>query len=437
MPSAIHPASSGLKRIFGNLGLLLSGKAGAGVISLAYLAIVARTLGASDYGVLILVHAYVTLIGGIVAFSGWHGLVRFGSVALANGDHQRLLKIGRFLTLVEASFGVAAILVAILLVPLVGPHMDWPPDAIRFAAFYSLATLANVRSTPLGLLQLAGRFDLIASHHLISPTVRLFGCILVSWSGGGLVDFLIVWLVAAIAEWASMWALGLWVLHGMKLNTRWIGPVRGAVGENDGLLPFIVTTNVDITLRELAPRLVPLAIGWISGPVAAGLFSLAQRASIVLEQPAILLGQASYSVMAKLVAAHDRTGLSRLVWNSAGAAMLLSIPVIVLLAFFSTPLLELLGGQSFRGGAPLLILLALARAVALGAPPLTSALIAMGFPSRSISVNLFGNLILFPLLPLFLDLFGTNGAGWHALLVAAVSLLALALWFRLSVRRLA
>lgn len=117
--------------------------------------------------------------------------------------------------------------------------------------------------------------------------------------------------------------------------------------------------------------------------------------------------------------------------------MLLSIPVIVLLAFFSTPLLELLGGQSFRGGAPLLILLALARAVALGAPPLTSALIAMGFPSRSISVNLFGNLILFPLLPLFLDLFGTNGAGWHALLVAAVSLLALALWFRLSVRRLA
>ncbi|MCY7279452.1 MAG: lipopolysaccharide biosynthesis protein [Sphingomonas bacterium] len=437
MPSATLPAPSGLKRIFGNLGLLLGGKAGAGVISLAYLAIVARTLGASDYGVLILIHAYVTLVGGIVAFSGWHGLVRFGSMALEQGDHQRLLKIGRFLTLVEACFGVAAIFIAIVLVPVVGPHMGWPPDALRFAAFYSLATLANVRSTPLGLLQLSGRFDLIAWHHLVSPTVRLCGSVFVWWSGGGLVDFLIVWLIAAIAEWAGMWAFGLWILRGMKLAGRWRGPVRGTIAENDGLLRFIVTTNVDITLRELAPRLVPLAIGWVIGPAAAGLFSLAQRASIVLEQPAALLGQASYSVMAKLVAARDRSGLSRLVWHSAAAAMLLSIPVLVLLAFFSTPLLALLGGQSFRGGAPLLILLALARAVALGAPPLTSALIAMGFPSRSISVNLFGTLMLFPLLPVLLNQLGLNGAGWHALLVAGVSLLALAMWFRLTIRRIA
>ena len=436
MTSATLPAATGLRRVFANLGLLLSGKAGAGLLSLAYLAIVARTLGASDYGVLILVHAYVTLVGGIVAFSGWHGLVRFGSIALEEGDHERLLKVGRFLTLVEVVFGIAAIFAAILLVPVVGPHMDWPPDAVRFAAVYSLATLANVRSTPLGLLQLAGRFDLIATHHLISPAVRLIGCIIVWWLGGGLIGFLGVWLAAAIAEWASMWALGLWVLHRMRLDARLFGTVRGAIAENHGLLPFIATTNVDITLRELAPRLVPLAIGWIINPAAAGLFSLAQRASVVLEQPAILLGQASYSIMAKLVAVHDRVRLSRLVWHSAGTAMLLSIPVLVLLALFSTALLELLGGSSFRGGATLLLLLAVARAVALGAPPFTSALIAMGFPSRSITVNLLSNLILLPLLPLFLLWFGLNGAGWHALIQAGVMLLALAGWVRTSIRQM-
>ena len=436
MTSATLPATTGLRRVFANLGLLLSGKAGAGLLSLAYLAIVARALGASDYGVLILVHAYVTLVGGIVAFSGWHGLVRFGSIALEEGDHERLLKVGRFLTLVEVVFGIAAIFAAILLVPVVGPHMDWPPDAVRFAAVYSFATLANVRSTPLGLLQLAGRFDLIATHHLISPAVRLIGCIIVWWLGGGLIGFLGVWLAAAIAEWASMWALGLWVLHRMRLDARLFGTVRGAIAENHGLLPFIATTNVDITLRELAPRLVPLAIGWMINPAAAGLFSLAQRASVVLEQPAILLGQASYSIMAKLVAAHDRVRLSRLVWHSAGMAMLLSIPVLVLLALFSTALLELLGGSSFRGGATLLLLLAVARAVALGAPPFTSALIAMGFPSRSITVNLLSNLILLPLLPLFLLWFGLNGAGWHALIQAGVALLALAGWVRMSIRQM-
>jgi O-antigen/teichoic acid export membrane protein len=428
--------ASGVKRVFGNLGLLLSGKAGAGLLSLAYLVIVARTLGASDYGVLILIHAYVTLVGGIVAFSGWHGLVRFGTIALETGDHERLLKVGRFLTLVEAAFGVAAIVVAIALVPVVGPHMDWPPDAMRFTTIYSLATLANVRSTPLGLLQLAGRFDLIAAHHLVMPVVRLVGSVLVWWLGGGLIGFLGVWLAAAIAEWASMWALGLWVLHRMRLDARLFGSVRGAIAENDGLLPFVTTINIDITLRELAPRLIPLAIGWMLSPAAAGLFSLAQRASAVLEQPALLLGQASYAVMAKLVAARDKARFSRLVWQSAGTALLLSIPVLILLAFFSTPLLGLIGGKSFRGGANLLLLLAFARAIAIGAPPFTSALIAMGLPSRSIMVNLLANLLLLPLLPLFLLWFGLDGAGWHAILQSAIATAALAWWFRLSVRQM-
>ncbi|MBK5265476.1 MAG: lipopolysaccharide biosynthesis protein, partial [Alphaproteobacteria bacterium] len=69
---------SGVRQIFGNLFALLSGKAAAGVISLGYLVIAARMLGVTEYGVLNLIHGYVTLVGGIIAFSGWHGLVRYG-----------------------------------------------------------------------------------------------------------------------------------------------------------------------------------------------------------------------------------------------------------------------------------------------------------------------------------------------------------------------
>lgn len=430
LPSA-QPVA-GVRRVFGNLALLLSGKAGAGVISLAYLAIVARTLGAADFGVLVLLHAYVTLVGGIVAFSGWHGLVRFGTIALESGDHERLLKVGRLLTLVEVAFGIAAILVTIALAPVVGPRLDWPDGVTRFAAIYSLAALANVRSTPLGLLQLAGRFDLIAAHHLISPAVRLIGSVMVWWLGGGLIGFLVVWLAAAVAEWAGMWALGLWVLIRMRLAAPLFGPVRGAVAENEGLLSFIATTNVDITLRELAPRVIPLVVGWMLGPAAAGLFSLAQRASTILEQPALLLGQASYAVIAKLVVAGDPARLSSVVLKSSAAALALSVPVVVLLAFFGTALLGLLGGDSFKGGAALLLILALARAIAISAPPFNSALIAMGFPSRTITVNLIANLLLLPLLPLFLWRLGLNGAGWHALLQAAIGTIAVAWWFRAS-----
>ncbi|HET6941953.1 MAG TPA: lipopolysaccharide biosynthesis protein [Sphingomicrobium sp.] len=427
--------NKGVRRVFANVGLLLGGKAGAGIVSLAYLVIVARTLGATDYGVLILIHAYVTLIGGVVAFSGTYGFVRFGSIALEQNNHERVLALGRLLTLIEGGFGIVAIFIAAALAPIIAPHMEWPQDAVRFATVYSLAILANVRATPLGVLQMAGRFDLIALHHLVSPVVRLIGSILVWGFGGGLIGFLAVWLAAAVAEWAAMWFLGLWVLGRMDLDAPLRGTVRGVFQKNPGLKSFLVTTNADITLRELAPRLVPLAIGWILNPAAAGVFSLAQRASVILEQPATLLGQASYSVLARLAASGDLKHLSATVWRSSAAALSLSIPVVILLAFAGTPLLHLLGGKSFNGGSGVLLLLAIARAFAIAAPPISSALIAIGRPDRSIYVNLTSNLFLLPLLPFLLITLGLDGAGWHAVFQAGFSTIALAWFFRSASRQ--
>src|ERR1700756_504381 len=79
------PAEPGLKKVLGNLAHLLGGKAAAGLMSLIYLVIVARTLGVRDYGVLVLVNGYVLFIGSLIAFSGFHGVVRYGSLAVAAG----------------------------------------------------------------------------------------------------------------------------------------------------------------------------------------------------------------------------------------------------------------------------------------------------------------------------------------------------------------
>ncbi|MEQ7874359.1 oligosaccharide flippase family protein [Sphingomonas sp. ASV193] len=428
--------SFGTRRIFGNLGLLIGGKAGAGLLSLVYLVIVARSLGAHDYGVLVLIQAYITLVGGIIAFSGWHGVVRYGSLALERGDRSGFVRLVRFLTLVELSFGILAILAAILLARWAGARLGWPPEAVGFVPLFSLATLANVRSTPMGILQLEGRFDLISAHQLFNPVVRLVGSLLAWLGGGGLHAFLLVWLLSGIAEWVGMWGFGLWQLRRMKLGVPLLGPVRGTVAENAGLLPFITTTNFDITLRELAPRLVPLSIGWFAGPAAAGLFTLAQKASTILEQPALLLGQASYAVLAKFAAARDYAHLRHTVWRSAAGALLASVPVLVVLALTRDRLLTLIGGSSFAGGALLMLLLAAGRAIAMAAPPISSALIAIGLPSRSIIVNLLANLLLLPLLFVLLDRFGLQGAGWHAVIQSLVATVVLAAIFQRAARRL-
>jgi len=171
----------------------------------------------------------------------------------------------------------------------------------------------------------------------------------------------------------------------------------------------------------------------VLGPAAAGILALVERAGSVLQQPAVLLGQASYAVLARLVAAGDIATLRRTVWRGAAAALAGGIPVVILYAIWGESFLRLIGGRSFSGGELLLVLIATARTLMLVTPPLSAALTVMGRPSRSILVNLVINFALFPLLPLLLLLAGVNGAGCYALIQAIVAALWLGAMFRWAV----
>lgn len=409
-----------VRRIYSNVGLLLGGKSIAGLMSLGYLIIVTRALGATGYGVLILLHGYVTLVGAVIAFSGWHGIVRYGTIAHQADDHGRMLRLIRFMALLELGFGVVAMVTAAALIPLVGPALHWPPEAMALALPYTFAIISTVRSTPDGILQIAGRFDLVSAHQLINPSIRLAGSLLALVMGGQLEAFVAVWLTASIAEGLGMWFLGLRQLRRMRLAAPLLGSSRGAVEENEGLLRFIVTTNVDITLGELGPKLAPLTVGWILGPAATGVYSLAQRASVILQQPTAMLAHASFAVIAKLLAAGEVGRFRRSVWHSCAIALSVAVPVTLLLSLFAEPIIRALGGRTFQGGAGLLILIAIGRALMAGSTSLSSGLIALGRPSHSIAANIIGNLVLYPLLPLLILLVGLNGAGWHALLQSLV-----------------
>ena len=419
----------GLTRIIHNLAHLLGGKAAAGVISLVYLAIVTRSLGVERYGILVLLNTYAVLVGSVVAFSGFHGLVRYGAQALETGDHPRLLRLVRFMAAVELACGALAVAVAALLAPVVGPHLGWSHEAMALALPYSFAVLGTVRATPQGLLQIAGRFDLIGAHQTISPLVRLAGALIAWWAGAGLPGFIGAWLAAAIAEGLSMWLLGAWAWRRMGVEGRLLGRWSGVRGENDDIVRFMLTTNVDITLRELAPNLAPLTVGWLLSPAAAGLFALALRVTSVLQQPAQMIGQASYAVYATLAAAGDRAGLAATTWRSASLGMIAALPVLAILTLFGRPILILIAGPTFAAGYGLTLLIAVARTLGLGAAPLGAALTAIGRPSLSVSVAVVTNLLLYPLLPLLLIRIGIGGAGWHAMIQSAVATAALAWLF--------
>lgn len=414
-----EPRHGIVARVYANLAKIMSGKVVAGVISVIYMVIAVRALGARDYGILILVHGYTVTVGGIIEFPGWQAVVRYGAQAVASDDRHRMVRLLRMASAVELSCGALAVVVAALAAPFIGPRLGWSPEAIAFATPYSLAVLATIRSAPAGLLQLHGRFDLLGYHNLVSPIVRLAGAVLAWLTGAGLIGFLVAWLAAALAEWASMWLMGWFVARHTLPGLPLLGSARGAVRENPGIRRFMLATNADVTFSELSQRVAPLVVGWIMGPVAAALYAVGQRGSVVIAQPSGNLGQAAYAELARLLA----TGaggqqVRHVALRTIAIAIAAALPVVLVIAIFGKRIAMLIGGHAFAGAGVVMFWLVLARAILLIAPIATAALVALGRPGLSVKANMGCSLLLLPLLPLLMREYGLVGAGVHALLTS-------------------
>lgn len=425
--------TSPFRRILQNAGQLVGGKIAAGLISLVYMALAARYLGVAGYGTLNLVHGFVAFVGGVVAFSGYQTVVKFGA-GLLNGKIDTPLKPLRqlfwLMALVEFAMAALAISVAISLVSIAGRQMEWNPEALAFGPYYCLAILATVRTTPHGILQLAGRFDLLAIHALIMPVTRLLGVAMVVMFEGDFLAFLLVWLIASFAEGISMWIMGLAQLNRLGAGLIPSFAPTDTVGRHEGLMRFAAITNAEITMREFAPRITPLILGWVIGPAAVGLYSLSARIAAVLVQPAQLLGQASFAVIARLFAQERDEEASEAVWRAVRSVTAASLVLAGLLALVSTQILTLVGGREFSAASGLLMILLAGNALASGAPVLSSALTALGRPGKSAIAGLISNILLLPLLPPLLWCYGHIGSGLHMALQSAVSIMLLAIFYR-------
>lgn len=431
--TAASPAVAPTRRIALNLGKLVTGKVAAGLVSLVYLAIATRSLGAEGYGVLDLVHGFATIVGTTLAFSGFHTMVHAGAEALERGSGAELRGLVRLMATIELGLGALAIGVAFAILPWVADLLHWSEPARRIGPLYVFAILGTVRTTPHGILQLAERFDWIAAHQVVMPATRLVGALVAFAFDAGLDVFLGIWLASALAEGVSMWVLG-----GLELRRMNLPPGCLSFAEvralHPGLLRFAAATNLDLTLRDLAPKAAPLIVGAVLGPAAAGLFAVVQRASAVLTQPPQMLAQAGFPVIARLVASGDLAGVDRTVRRSAGLATVAALGLAGSMVVAGEPLLHLLGGADFTGGALLLALVAGGRAIAAGGPTLSAGLTALGRPRASVAAQVASNLLLLPALPWLLHRVGVLGVGLHVVAQSLVLVGMLGVSYRASVR---
>jgi O-antigen/teichoic acid export membrane protein len=406
--------TSPLTRALKNFGVLMGGRAVAGVVSLVALTLVARILGPIDFGMLVLVHTTALVVRGLLNFKPSDVVVRFGVESFDDNDQKRLSALLKITLGRDLTSSVAATLIAIVVMGVVAPAVGLPQELNLPAMLYALTLLVSGKGSATGILRLADRFDAIGFQQTVGPAVRLTGIGIVYGLNGTLTGYLTVWAIALMSEYLFMNVLG-WREFKKQHLMLSLPSLRGAESQFPGVWSFVRTlywqSNLDLAQRHG----LTLLAGVFLGAASAGTFRIAREFADVLAKPVVVIRQAIFPDLARLWRARD-PHFKVLYLRLGLVAGCVAVVVVVLTGTYGEELLTLLLGDEYIHGAVLLTWLMCGAAVDLIGAGLRPAAYAMGAAKAALRVQfvVVGCHVLTFIL--FVSLFKLTGAGIAATL---------------------
>ena len=422
-----EPSRGILRRAAGNAGMLLGGKSASGAMQLATFALAARGLGVTEFGIFSVVVAQVMLLTGLASFDSNQAIIRYGVLHLNSGDNagfQALVKAG---TLLDVGAAALAAIVTIAVAPLLGARLGWGPDLVLLAQLAAPLAFANAISTPKGMLRLFGRFDLLSSHSVVTPALRL-AFITGLWASGAALG----WYIAAwvVAGWAGA-AVAFWLAWREARRRELLGgmnsSLRGLAEANQGVWHFSILSNLNSSVALIPTHLSVLLVAALLGPAAAGIFRIAREFGTGMIKPVDLVAQALYPDMARLVAARSWRRLARAAVGAGLAAAATGAAVTLLVLIAGDALVNLIFGRDFVPAVPILIAMALATSIRMLAFAADPVMYALGRPGVPLAVSTASAGLFVAIMVWRLPVDGLAGAGWAFLAMGVLGCLLSAL----------
>jgi O-antigen/teichoic acid export membrane protein len=433
MGDSAWPAQAiGVGGVLRNLGWLLAGKGVGAVLSLVYLAVAARTLGAAGFGQFALIVSTGQAVAAFVGFQTWQIMVRYGMPGLNDpAALNRLIAFG------VALDGAAALVGCVLAVPcvlLLGAHLGWSSTISADAIGFCVVMLLSIRSTAVGILRLHDRFDYGAAADAATPITRFVGALAVVAVGPSVQGFLLAWATAEIITAASYWLLVRRVAA-KAWRLPWPRHAWRPPAGSHSIWSFTWQTNLGMTLAAVGQQYAVVLVGVAIGPIAAGNYRLAYQLSQALIRVSEMAARAAFAEFARAQADHGATGLSQptmrrlLVRLTQVALAAAAAACLALLA--ARPALALIAGPGHEGAVLLLQVLGVAGAIELASVGFEPILVAMGRAGQALALRLASTLCLLIGLVLLLPAYGAPGVALATLLASCCA----ALLFGLASRR--
>ncbi len=400
----------GARRILGNVAWLIGGKGFGAVCSIVYLGILARSLGVENFGLFSMIFATGQAIVELSKFQTWQMVVRFGMPALSRDDWDgfgRLAVAAGFIDFLGALLGCLMGWVAVYYL---GQALDLDQRYTN-VAFGFICALAFARaSAPIGVLRALDRFDVAVAVGAITPLSRLIAAIVI-WSVGATVElFLIAWAVLELIVAALHWFFAQRLAR-RSVRLRHLKHFRRTMSEHEGIFRFLGVVYLSTSVWGLIQQGPLLAVGYLLGASAAGVYRIADQLAKGLGKLATLMAQALYPEMNRQAREAGAEAFGRLLRRINVNVIVAGAALVLLSMLLGDTILVLIGGEAYGIGGPVLVPLVLAASFELASVSYEAVLHAYGKEHYQLYARIF-TLLAMTVLIVLLASGGPIWIGW-------------------------
>jgi O-antigen/teichoic acid export membrane protein len=421
-----------LHKFLKNAGILFSGNVGASILGLLSLSITAHALGSQGLGMLVLITTYVLVVDKLINFQSWQALIKYGAEALEQGRPEDFKSLIKFGFLLDLSTALAGAIVAASAAQYISRWLSWDADAGFMAVVYSFTIAFHIAGTPTAILRLFDRFKLFALITVIGALIKVVGVLVAFLGGAGLWAFVLIWALADISRMVLLIAISVSVLRERRYFSLRKSSTRGISTRFPGIWGFVITTNLNASIRMASREADVLIIGALLNPTSVGLYKVAKQIASILGIVTDPLYQAIYPELARLRASNDIANLMKLSVRSGLVAGCVALLMWGSIAVVAEPLLFHLFGPEFVSARAVMLWYAMAIVVAVIGFPLQPLMLAFGRPKQSLWIHVFSTWVYLSLLFPMLQRVGLNGAGmaylgyyvtWSTLMIVVISVI--------------
>jgi len=370
------------KKLFKNASWLFGGKSASGIFTAIQTVIVARMLGVTDYGLLTLVIAYISVLNMFFDLKVWETATKYIGTYLERGETDKTRSMIKLSYILDIGSGIIAFIIAILSARLISTYIIHTPEAYVLIWIFSVSLFIDTaNSTSDAILRVFDRFKSIAFINSFQKFFRLLVVVGLLFAGFGIKGVLYGFILASFVGFAvRMW----FVLKTLYENDLkgWLSADLGIIrSEWKGIAWFLGNTSFIATLKTGNERYLGVMIlGYFAGKDAVAYYKIASTVASTMNKVVDPLYEAIYPELVKFTSSNAIKDFKKMISKTTRSLVLIIAPITVVIIVFAEPIIKIIFGNEYLPATNALRILAIAVLIVRFTFWINPALLAMARP---------------------------------------------------------